>query len=51
MEQDPAEPSGKSGEEQQREREADQSKYFEVVEEKKGLSNLVFPNEFNLTSL
>ncbi|OJA21501.1 hypothetical protein AZE42_03288 [Rhizopogon vesiculosus] len=41
MEQDPAEPSGKSGEEQQREREADQSKYFEVVEEKKALESLI----------
>jgi hypothetical protein len=42
MEQDPGEPSGRRGEEQRREKEAEQSKYFEVVEEKKGLLKLVF---------
>ncbi|KAG1743245.1 uncharacterized protein EDB91DRAFT_1126491 [Suillus paluster] len=49
MEQDAGEPSWKRGKEDQREREEEQSKYFEVVEEKKALESLISTLRLHLT--
>lgn len=49
IEQDPGEPSWKRGKGERREREEEQSKYFEVVEEKKALESLISTLRSHLT--
>lgn len=49
IEQDAGEPSWKRGKEERREREEEQSKYFEVVEEKKALESLISTLRSHLT--
>ncbi|KAG2034860.1 hypothetical protein BDR03DRAFT_963866 [Suillus americanus] len=49
IEQDAGEPSWKRGKEEQRGREEEQSKYFEVVEEKKALESLISTLRSHLT--